>query len=292
MNDKCFEIGTIQAFLDGEATPELSFRLTEHTGRCDSCAFLLAEAEDETARVFGALDREFNTLVPTHRLWSNINDAIANEKGRVSFWDKARAFISPLFARPSLTAAASLLVVVGLFAFLWNLGPVDFERGSNDTETPPVVASVLPNSPTAPPNVVEQPSSPATVNTEVRETKLPPAELNRLVVNAKHNTGAGRARPQYLVDEYLPGEATYVRTIDSLKENVDSRKDIILDPSARIAYERDIAVVNDSIKRMKEIVRKDPKNQAAKQVLYSSYQNKIDLLNSVVDREELMATLQ
>jgi hypothetical protein len=63
-------------------------------------------------------------------------------------------------------------------------------------------------------------------------------------------------------------------------------------PSQRLSYERDLAVVDDSIKRMREEVRKDPKNDSAKQVLYSSYQNKIDLLNSVAQKEELLASLK
>jgi hypothetical protein len=62
-------------------------------------------------------------------------------------------------------------------------------------------------------------------------------------------------------------------------------------PSERVAYERDMAVVNDSIAKMRQEVKKNPKNQSAKQVLYSSYQNKIDLLNSVSQKEELMASL-
>jgi hypothetical protein len=53
-----------------------------------------------------------------------------------------------------------------------------------------------------------------------------------------------------------------------------------------------MAVVNDAIRKMKDVVKKNPKNQSAKQVLYSSYQNKIDLLNSVAEREELMASFR
>jgi hypothetical protein len=53
-----------------------------------------------------------------------------------------------------------------------------------------------------------------------------------------------------------------------------------------------MAVVNDSIKRMREVVKKNPRNQAARQVLYASYQDKIDLLSSVAQREELMASLR
>jgi hypothetical protein len=52
-----------------------------------------------------------------------------------------------------------------------------------------------------------------------------------------------------------------------------------------------MAVVDDAIAKMRKVVQKNPKNESAKQVLYTSYQNKIDLLNSVSQREELVASL-
>jgi hypothetical protein len=53
-----------------------------------------------------------------------------------------------------------------------------------------------------------------------------------------------------------------------------------------------MAVVDDAINKMRNEVKKNPKNESAKQVLYASYQNKIDLLNSVSRKEELMASLR
>ena len=49
---------------------------------------------------------------------------------------------------------------------------------------------------------------------------------------------------------------------------------------------------NDAIVKMQKEVRKNPKNEAARQVLRSSYQNKIDLLNSVAEKTELMASIR
>ena len=46
MNGKCFEIGTIQAFLDGETGPEVTLRVTNHIAACDRCATALAEASE------------------------------------------------------------------------------------------------------------------------------------------------------------------------------------------------------------------------------------------------------
>jgi hypothetical protein len=73
---------------------------------------------------------------------------------------------------------------------------------------------------------------------------------------------------------------------------VSRQKDSVLRPSERVSFERDMAVVDDAITKMKKEVRRNPKNESAKQVLYTSYQNKIDLLNSVSQREELVASLK
>ena len=93
-------------------------------------------------------------------------------------------------------------------------------------------------------------------------------------------------------DGYMPGEESYVKTISSLTKTVEGQKDGVMRPSERIAYERDMAVVNDAIGKMRTEVKRNPKNESAKQVLYSSYQNKIDLLNSVSQKEELMVSLR
>ena len=304
MNDKCFEIGTIQAFLDGEASPELSFEITDHAAKCDNCALLIADAEEETAQVFALLDRELNGLVPTQRLWSSITVALAEEKRQVSAWDKARGYLLAIFANPSLAVAASVLVVFGLFAAVWTVkSPVPAETDHIAAAKPEIAAPAVP----APARTEEiaidtsQPvPAPSKIDTTVVQTNLSSEKVGALVTHASYRPESRTAAPKAehavmrpaAAYEYLPGEESYVRTIGNLKENVDSRKDLIMDPSTRISFERDLAVVDDAIKKMKNVVRKNPKNQAAKQVLYSSYQNKIDLLNSVVERDELMASMQ
>ncbi len=294
MNDKCIEIGTIQAFLDGETSPDLSFRISGHVAACDKCALVLADAEEESSVVFSALDREFNSMVPTQRLWSSINDAIAYEKSHTSFWDKIRTSLSTLIANPSLTVAASVLLVFGIFAAVWSLKPGDVNNAVGtevaNVAQPDVAIIDIVGGGTEP---IQAPQA----GLKVDASNLQPTELKKLVTNANFKVSSDQPKAQYLVsrapvEEYLPGEETYVRTISDLKQNVDGQKDRIMNPSSRIAYERDMAVVNDAIKKMKEVVKKNPKNQSAKQVLYSSYQNKIDLLNSVVEREELMVSLR
>ncbi len=94
MKQDCLDIGIIQAFLDGELDHVHTARVSGHIATCDACASMLAEAEDESAVVFPALEREFNTLVPTQRLWTRINDSITVERENRPFWQKAWAFLS------------------------------------------------------------------------------------------------------------------------------------------------------------------------------------------------------
>jgi hypothetical protein len=90
----------------------------------------------------------------------------------------------------------------------------------------------------------------------------------------------------------LDAEEGYLTTIATLSRTVNENKDYVLRPSERVAYERNLAVVDDAIKKMKGEVRNDPNNSAAREVLRSSYKNKIDLLNSVADRTEMVASLK
>ena len=80
MKEICLDEGTIQAFLDGELKDAQMETATRHIALCDDCTYLLSEAEEESVFAFSALDGEMNTLVPTQRLWSKINDSIVEEK--------------------------------------------------------------------------------------------------------------------------------------------------------------------------------------------------------------------
>ena len=301
MNGKCFEIGIIQAFLDGETSPELTVRVTEHIAICDACAMRLADADEENSIVFSTLDREFNTLVPTQRLWTRINETISVEKSRLSAWQRFLA-VFPLLhlSSPTFAAIAGVIMLVTAFAVVNGLR----NRADNDlvatvpapsaeSISAPLPLSVNPSVETA--SVVTDPPSnrPTSVRASVKESRIP-AERIRNAVNAEYTAPRRDAvREAHTVEAaYLPGEDSYMRTISDLNQSVNGQKDRVLTPSSRIAYERDMAVVNDSIKRMQTVVRKNPRNQAAKQVLYSAYQDKIDLLNSVAQREELLASLR
>jgi hypothetical protein len=241
--------------------------------------------------VFSALEREFNTLVPTQRLWSKINDSIETERETRPFWQKAWAGVVASFVTPSLVAAAGLLIVLGVFALIWT---------NRNVTQPQVAGNQAPTVGTQPAPVIS-PESPFVPATEPKEIKSSVPRVELASANRPANRQAAKpTAPGKLPvtantaasDGYMPGEESYIKTISSLAKTVDKQKDTVMRPSQRIAYERDMAVVDDSIARMRNEVKKNPRNESAKQVLYSSYQNKIDLLNSVSQKEELMASLR
>jgi len=304
MMEKCFDEGTIQAFLDGELASDLSEKVACHAAACDSCAMMLAEAEEESAFAFSVLEEEFNTLVPTNRLWTKINNSI--EGSKKPFWQTVFA----RFSNPTVAAFASLLIVAGLFTAFLSL---KYEDDKNS------IATIIPdkqivNSPiSVGGSSVRQPNQSQPNVGDVTEIKVlstnkdkskfgvvkavfSEKENNRQLIKGQKPNVIINRNPKSPVEvesrtsgENLLGEESYIKTIATLEKTVDSRKDEVLRASARFAFERDLAVTDDAIKKMKAELGKNPKNEAAKDVLRASYQNKIDLLNSVAEKTELMA---
>jgi len=312
MTERCFDEGTIQAFLDGELATDLLENVARHTALCDKCALMLAEAEEESAFAFSALESEFNTLVPTERIRTGLYDAISQiERPRKSLWKRIFGDGFSL-ANPSVMAFASLLLVFGLFTTLFiyresqNLGDNQLAAVNDPTKTTPVTrktdsALVEPAKADETKTVDSSGDQPESVKVQ-RPIDRPSIENQPTIQKANfriERTSTDNRTPkadprsdsgQSSNNETLLGEESYVKTIATLSDSVNNRKDAALRPSERVAFEKDLAVVDDAISKMQKEVRKNPKNEAAKQVLRSSYQNKIDLLNSVAEKTELMAT--
>jgi hypothetical protein len=300
--------------LDGELRADALDAVTRHIALCDECAVALSEAEDETAFAYSALEQEFNTLVPTQRLWAKINCSIEEERRGKSAWKRILAGVSVLasqLSKPSVAAFASLVLVVGTFSTLFVLRPVPDNNSLAVNEKPASVTEVEFDFPS--PKVTNSTSAPVDAaaddepdEIENNRIKAIPASGrtnsdNRInntnnTINKKTNNNQREnidiQKPTVTTLEYIPGEDSYVKTIATLKDSLDGARDLNMKPSARVAIERDLAVIDDAIRRMQAEVRKNPKNEAARQVLFASYQNKIDLLNSVSERNELMASIR
>lgn len=291
MKENCFDEGTIQAFLDGELSSDLLENVARHVALCDDCALLLNEAEEESAFAFDILGEEFNTLVPTERIRANVYQAISEiDKPKLTIWQKLISL--RILSNPSIVAFASLLIVVGVVATVLSF------RNQPSFPTNDDVVVIKPKSESVPNPVVPLIPNPATTTegTPGKIEKVVYKPEPKVVVQNKtqvknRETKIVRAKTDEVKTIAVEGEDTYIKTIATLETSVNAKKDNVLRASSRVSYERDMAVVEDSIKRMKDEVRKNPKNEAAKQILRNSYQNKIELLNSVTERSELMARL-
>ncbi len=312
--EKCFEIGTMQAFIDGELTSDVTENVIKHIALCDTCAMLLAETEEENAFAFAVLDEELNCLVPTERLRTKVFDSIREIESKESWWHKLTAGLLPAngfnFRSPSLVAFASVVLFVCTLAIGLKMfqpmpskgdvvvkGGAEIEPfdgrfiqsiGKNKTDSPDMKETDKSNEiPAQKPRntggfAVIQTGG---LKTQKDDRKIKPQNPKPPKVESGENTEPP-ASPN------LSGEDSYLQTIATLSRTVDNSKDMVLAPGERVEFERDLAVVNDAIKKMKTEVRKNPNNQAAREVLRASYQNKIDLLNSVAEKNELMASIQ
>ncbi len=298
----CLDEGTIQAFLDGELDAQLMQSVAEHLADCGTCAFALSVAEEESVTTFSALEREFDSLVPTHRLWEKINTSLEEEKRGNSLWKTIMTGVSGFgFNFTTITAFASLIIVGGIFAAAWMTKPSIPRIGEPTVGNE--VAAIKPTVPKSSDTIDftsenDEPIIEKIVPVVSRKEK-PKEDFQVTKANyvAPKTTPELEVKPDDMssnpeVPEVLPGEETYVRTIASLQKSVDRQKDLILKPSERFAYEKDMAVLDDAIKRMKTEVKENPKNDGAKKVLFASYQNKIDLMNSVSEKNEMMASLR
>jgi hypothetical protein len=290
MMEKCFDEGTLQAFLDNELSSELSQSVARHLVDCDPCAILLAEVEEETAFAFAALEQELNTLVPTQRLWTKINESIEIQHRKRSLWQNVLAFVSGLsLTNPHVLAFGSLLLIVGVVSALI---VVRNDSSSGGVAVVPAVNTPSTVAPINDPAPFVNPATPAATNVDNRKTRTPQARVETANFVEPSRKPVEKPRKDIVTPQFVDGEESYVTTIARLEKTVDGNKDEVLKPSARFSYEKDLAVVNDTIRKMRKEVKKNPKNEDAKQILFASYQNKIELLNSVTQRSELMASLR
>lgn len=309
----CYDEGTIQAFLDGELDFAATEKFTRHIAVCESCAAALEIAEAETAFAFAAFteSEDFSPLVPTERLRLNILASIADFEKRPTFWSRLKKFsFGWNLATPQFAAAAVLLVTISAAILLLVLPQ---QKGGKDSLAQ---AQAVPTENSS--NSIVSSSTDESVKTDApfiaelgdeteRENKIHPTtavyqpKAEKTSPRIVTNRNAGKIslnaepiayRPQPASAENLAGEGSYLKTIATLTESVSRTKDQVMKASTRVEFERDLAVVDDAIDRMQKEIRKNPRNEAAKDVLRASYQNKIDLLNSVADKSELVASMR
>ena len=84
MKNKCFDIGRLQTFVDGELGAQKVEELVKHLSMCDECTLLVADLETGNDAAFSVIGSELDVLVPTERLrtkvFASIEELDANRR--------------------------------------------------------------------------------------------------------------------------------------------------------------------------------------------------------------------
>lgn len=304
MKNGCLDEGLLQAYMDGELSPESAAAAATHVARCEACADALASAASENDFLSAALGPDEAWSVPTEALRSRVNAAVARlgdaaEPARSPRWNLG-ALLAPLSGLFSFTPAraaafASVVAVVAFAAVFLSVqkrttderpGPAGSQLASTaatpETNLPGVVVVPPQTTDTTNPPVV---SGPAVVEKGVRVVNAS-AKRERAVTPRR----AGSEVKREAAPELLPGEKGYVEAIASLSKTVELGGDAVLRPAARADYERNLAVVDQAIAETRRVARQNPRDPEAVSFLLSAYQSKVDLLSTVAEQAQV-ATL-
>jgi hypothetical protein len=277
---ECADELTLQAWFDGELDETAARRVAAHLPACAKCAAAAQEIEDETALLAMALEPELAAPVPTANLWARLESAVAEMAApaaiatpRPSFAARWREGLGALQLRPQ--QAFALVGLAALCGGLAWLASGVHESGAKAERLAQIswpAAEIKPavTPATTPAPVASPPQTPQSNIVAVKYAK-PAAALPK---------ASARREPQ--APALLPGESGYLKTIASLERAVAAQQeDLNAQPQIRAVYERNIALLNQAIKATQAKARRNPKDEDAAEMLYASYQSKVDLMNTV-----------
>lgn len=294
----CVEEGILQAFLDGELSPETSQAVAAHLTACAACGVRAREAEAELL-LFASVMSPAMVSVPTERLRARLDAAMAGtqqldrvEGARQESWWRAwlHGIAASLTLAPGRAAAfASLLVAVMLSVFFAvnRLSPREIGRDEIASITVPAPTSSLPIPSLTP---TEIPTGSETLPDDERSpTQLLASSSSRPRAKSRAVTEPnGRVRNAD-APVFLPGEKTYLTAIASLTTTIESGGPQSLPPTLRAEYERNLAVVNQAIISTRVAARRNPQDTDVQEFLRTAYQNKVELLSAVAEQSQLAA---
>jgi len=283
---RCLDEVKLQSYFDGELPLEQMESVTSHLASCATCAAAARELEEESALVMNALAAEFDASVPTERLRQRLDEAVLGDRLAIARSSaKTSGFFSGLFNFGTQRALgyASLAVVLALGAILAVVKMKSTPESNNNVAEVNTPAPVSPNKP------IENTPAPALIASKGSEDVQPPAiKVVRQPVRPANNPGF---RPvKYTPSEdaefehvkLIPGERTYLQTIARLDSTIKSNKKRMR-PALQVEYERNLAVVDRAIAATRSAAKSNPNDPDAADFMFSAYQSKVDLLNTIAD---------
>ncbi|HMF55170.1 MAG TPA: zf-HC2 domain-containing protein [Pyrinomonadaceae bacterium] len=312
MREMCFDEAVLQSYSDGELSPETMQSVAAHINTCADCAETAKEIESETELMRVALAHEMGLSVPTESLRSRIDAAIRAEQYgmqavEVREESKLRTWFAGLMSSfnlsPQQVIGFASLVVVVTFAAIF--AAIKLQHGTPGVSTSTGEQAAINRSN----QQVAVPQSSTTQNAgEVNPTPAPiddggavtPTQQVAVSVRRKMRPpfGGRMVNTEYVRPDVqqqpdpppLPDEQGYLRAIASLTRAVNSTGNSSLPPSVQAEYRRNLALIDQAIAATRLSARRNPQDASARQFLYASYQNKVDLLSAVADQTMLVAS--
>ena len=313
----CLDEGTLQAYLDGELSPETLNAAAAHLAACASCAGAARDAEQELSLFSEAFAPALPASVPTAKLRARLDEAIAEMNAPQrrfatepaprlrSLFDSIIASLTT-FAPRQATAFASFLVAVAL-VFVFALMQSPERRKLTGEETPSNKQTSAPASPAAQiENRTERDDTVAALPKQSEEFNAPAPARRAGFVKAGLNVRPQVERTREEVaattpeavnptvalksEPVLEDEKTYISSIASLTSAIEAQGAVGLTPTLRAEYERNLAVVNQAIISSRVAARRNPQDTDAKEFLRAAYQNKVELLSAVADQAQIASS--
>jgi anti-sigma factor RsiW len=268
---ECLDEGMLQAWLDGELSGESAEKTAAHLMSCMTCAEAMREMQSEAALIATALAPEFDVIVPTERLRTRIESAIAElqpnpvraqSTGRSWLQEFIDSFaVSPQRAFSYAAIAAVLIAVVALGVIYLKRSEVSrgVEIANHDQPVTPGRSPL---------------STPVPVETPDRSVIAGGAPKKSLKRHSKREDATAPA--------LIPGEQDYLKTIAALDATIKS--DVrSMRPATQVEYQHNLAVVNQAIANTRGVAQKNPNDPDTAKFVMSAYQSKVDLLTQVAD---------
>ncbi len=280
---ECLQEEVLQSYLDGELRGQRMEQVASHLTLCANCTAFARQLEQENNVLAAALEPEFESAVPSERLRERIDAAIASARVEAAAVHTSasglRAWLSSVsnlfaFTPQRVLGYASLMLIVGFGLIMgmmrWQTVPT--------ISTDPVVATATPAPSPAPTTAPPVNSGPPSSEPNGRKSTVPNERRQRGSAIAARAVRQNESRANHV--KLLPGERSYLQTIAQLDSTIKSEK-ATMKPGVQAEYQRNLAFVDRTLAVARTAAKSNPNDPDATEFMFSAYQSKVDLLNTV-----------
>lgn len=287
---ECLDEGILQSYFDGELVGAQMESAALHLTSCSNCAAAARELQTEIGLVATALSAEFDGAVPTERLRQRIDAAIAGlhyeSKEAEPTAASIRGWWQSLAALFGLThqRAFGYAGLVAVLAFAAIFLVIQLRQGTPEVQSTNLIAEVGTAPITKTGGVEDTTPTVAPAPAPVVAAATPKVNSYRPVFkNAAFKSQPVREKKAVADVKLLPGERSYLKTIAALDTTIRSTSNRPMRPALQAEYERNLALVDRALAATRNAAKKNPNDPDAAEFMFTAYQNKVNLLNTVAD---------